>query len=305
MVKIKAYRLKKGDIVGVCAPSGIIKEKHKEDLEKSEKILSEYNITPLYSKNLFSQSLKYSASPKEKSDDLNQLIKNKKVKAVLFAKGGNNCNSILPLINYNAIKENPKSFIGFSDNTVLLNAIYKKTGLITYHFTNYKGFCEKNIEFNKKQFEKNFIIGNIGVVDQNSKWTSIRNGIAKGKLMGGNLGSLVKILNTEYCPSFNNKILFIEDLSMESDVESISSYLYQLKNSKVFEKINGLLIGYYDSKDITLEEIVMDVVKEYKFPILKCNDFGHTDTNIVIPIGIKCTLDANKNCLIYDEKTMK
>ncbi len=306
VLAIKPNRLKSGDMVGICAPSGVVKEKHKKDFTNSEKILAEYNIKPVYSKKLYADSFKYSASPKEKSNDINELISNDKIKAIIFAKGGNNCNGILPFIDYNAIKKNPKAFVGFSDNSILLNAIYKKTGLITYHFTNYKGFCESNISFNKKQFEKNFIIGNKGIVDQNEKWVSIRKGVATGKLIGGNLSSLVKILNTEYCPSFNNKILFIEDLSLESSVESISSYLYQLKNSKVFEKINGLLIGNYDTQEgITLEEIVMDVVQEYNFPILKCNDFGHTDTNIVLPIGIKCTLDANKKYIVYEEQTMK
>ena len=141
--------------------------------------------------------MKYSASPKEKSEDLNDLISNVEIKAIIFAKGGSNCNGILPFIDYDCIKKNPKAFVGFSDNTILLNAIYKKTGLITYHFTNYKGFCEKNIIFNKKQFEKNFIIGNKGIVDKNEEWVSIRKGVATGKLIGGNLASLVKILNTE------------------------------------------------------------------------------------------------------------
>lgn len=305
-LKIKASRLKSGDNIGVCSPSGIVEKKHNLDFKKSEKLLASYNIKTIYSKKLYAKSLKYSASPKEKSEDLNDLISNVEIKAIIFAKGGSNCNGILPFIDYDCIKKNPKAFVGFSDNTILLNAIYKKTGLITYHFTNYKGFCEKNIIFNKKQFEKNFIIGNKGIVDKNEEWVSIRKGVATGKLIGGNLASLVKILNTEYCPSFDNKILFIEDLSFESCAEDISSYLYQLKNSKVFEKINGLLIGAYDPKEgYTLEEIVMDVVKEYNFPVLKCNDFGHTATNIVLPIGIKCTLDANKKYLVYEEQTMK
>ena len=159
-LNIKANRLKSGDMVGICSPSGMVEEKHKEDFKKSEKILANYNIKAVYSKKLYAKSLIYSASPKEKSDDLNELISNDKIKAVIFAKGGSNCNGILPFINYDSIKKNPKAFVGFSDNTILLNAIYKKTGLITYHFTNYKGFCEKNMTFNRKQCEKNFIIGN-------------------------------------------------------------------------------------------------------------------------------------------------
>ncbi len=300
---MKSKKLEKGDLIGVCSPSGLIKEKHKEEFKNSEKILKEYDLKVQYSDNLFANSLIYSASTYEKSSDINNLIENKDIKAIIFAKGGNNSNSILDLINYQKIKENPKIFMGFSDNTVLLNAINKKTGLVTYHFTNFKGFCEENIEFNRKQFENVFIYGNKGNVDKNSIWKTIRSGVCKGKLVGGNLSSLVKILNTEYSPNFKNKILFIEDLAFESSAEMVSSYLYQLKQSGVFENIRGLLIGNYDTKDdIPLEKIVLDIVKEYDFPIVKCDDFGHTASNIVLPIGLDCTLDANKCILIYDEK---
>lgn len=76
--------------------------------------------------------------------------------------------------------------------------------------------------------------------------------------------------------------------------------------NKVFEQISGLLIGNYDTQEkITLEELVKEVTKEYDFPIIKCNDFGHTGTNSVLPIGIKCTLDADKCELIFEENITK
>ena len=303
---MKANKLKKGDKIGVCASSGIISEKHTKDLEKSRKLLNEYHLMPIYSKNLFSKTLKYSSTPIEKSQDLNDLINDKEIKAIIFAKGGNNSISILILIDYDKIKVNPKMFIGFSDNTVLLNAIYKKTGLVTYHFTNYKGFCEKNLDFNRKQFENVFLDGNKGIVSKNSSWKILKKGVATGKLIGGNLNAITKLLNTEYCPSFRNNILFLEDLAFESNIEMISSYIYQLKNSKVFEQISGLLIGNYDTQEeITLEEVIMESIQEYNFPVLKCEDFGHTSSNIVLPIGLKCILDAKEGNLIYEEKSAK
>lgn len=302
---MKPNRLIKGNLIGVCAPSGTIKEKDRKDLIRASKLLEKYKLKIIYSKNLFSNSLGYSASVKEKSLDFNELIKNKEVNAIIFAKGGANCNSILDCLDYESIKANPKFIIGFSDNTVLLNAIYKKTGLVTYHFTNFKNFCEKNLEYNIKQFENVMIKGYKGEVEHASDWITVRKGKANGKLVGGNLASLVKILNTEYCPDFKGNILFLEDLSFESDIEMVSSYLYQLKQGKVFDEISGLLLGNYDSKQskITFEKVVMDVVNDYKFPIIKCDDFGHTNNNMVLPIGILCTIDANNMKLIYEERT--
>lgn len=303
---MKANRLKQNDIVGVCAPSGYLKEKNKNDLEIAENYLNELGLKVKYGTNIYSHSCGYSASVKEKTEDINKLINDKSIKAISFAKGGNNANSILDNIDYIGIKNNPKIFFGFSDNTVLLNAIYKKTGLITYHFTNFKGLFEKNIEFNKQQFIDAFINGYKGNLKHNSEWKSLRAGVATGRLIGGNLGSFVKLLNTKYCPNFKNKILLIEDLGYEDGVEQISSLLYQLKMNKVFDKISGILIGNYDSEEeTTIEELVMEVTKEYHFPIIKCNDFGHTETNIVLPIGLKCTIDANKCELILNEKTTK
>lgn len=301
---MKAKRLNKNSIIGVCAPSGYVKEKNKEELDYSQKLLKELDLEVKYSKNLYSNSLGYSATVEEKQEDINSLIKDKSVNAIAFAKGGNNANSILDLIDYEDIKKNPKIFFGFSDNTVLLNAIYKMTGLITYHFTNFKGLFES--DFNKEQFITAFIHGYKGNVNHNSDWFTIRKGNCTGKLIGGNLGSIVKTLNTKYSPIFKNNILFIEDLSLEDGIEEVSSLLYELKMNKVFDKISGLLIGNYDSEsDIQIEDLVSEVTKDYNFPIIKCNDFGHTKTNIVLPIGIKCTMDADNCKLKFEENTVR
>ena len=303
---MKAKRLNKNSIIGVCAPSGYVKEKNKEELDYAQKLLKELDLEVKYSKNLYSNSLGYSATVEEKQEDINFLIKDKSVNAIAFAKGGNNANSILDLIDYEDIKKNPKIFFGFSDNTVLLNAIYKMTGLITYHFTNFKGLFESAIDFNKEQFITAFIHGYKGNVKHNSDWLTIREGKCTGKLIGGNLSSIVKILNTKYSPIFKNNILFIEALSLEDGIEEVSSLLYELKMNKVFDKISGLLIGNYDSEsDIQIEDLVCEVTKDYNFPIIKCNDFGHTKTNIVLPIGIKCTMDADNCELKFEENTVR
>ena len=290
---MKAKRLNKNSIIGVCAPSGYVKEKNKEELDYAQKLLKELDLEVKYSKNLYSNSLGYSATVEEKQEDINFLIKDKSVNAIAFAKGGNNANSILDLIDYEDIKKNPKIFFGFSDNTVLLNAIYKMTGLITYHFK-----LKDKVYYTYSGYKGN--------VKHNSDWLTIRKGKCTGKLIGGNLGSIVKILNTKYSPIFKNNILFIEALSLEDGIEEVSSLLYELKMNKVFDKISGLLIGNYDSEsDIQIEDLVSEVTKDYNFPIIKCNDFGHTKTNIVLPIGIKCTMDADNCELKFEENTVR
>ncbi len=301
-----ANNLKSGDCVGVCAPSGIIKNTHSTELKRSEKFFNEYGISVKYSKNLYANTLGYSATVKDKVDDLNSLIRDKQIKAIVFAKGGNNSNSILDYIDYEAIKNNPKIFMGFSDITILLNAIYKMTGLVTYHFTNFKGFCSGNEVFNRHQFEEAFLNKLIGNAEKLSNWQVIRHGCASGKLVGGNVNTLVKLIGTKYCPRFDNKILFIEAFGMEHSAEEVMSVIYQLKQNGVFNKINGLIIGNYDnSYNYKLENIVLEVVNDSTFPIIKCNDFGHTTTNMVLPIGLQCSINTSDCSLCFKQKLTK
>ena len=300
-----AKKLGKSSIVGVCAPSGDVGEEDLEKINNTENLLKVYGINTKYSDNLTYQSVKYSDKLLKKIEDLNSLIKDKNTSAIIFARGGNTCNSLLDKIDYDAIKSNPKIFVGLSDNTILLNAIYKKCELVTYHFENFKRFCNYENSFNKKQFVNVFIKGQIGEVEKDSEWKTIRSGKAEGILVGGSLGSLVKILNTEYCPDFEGKILFIEELSFESDIDQLISSIYLLKQNEVFERISGLLIGNYESDKANIEDIVLDIVKEYDFPILKCDDFGHIDRNIVLAIGANFILDDTNTKLIYTDKILE
>ena len=110
----------------------------------------------------------------------------------------------------------------------------------------------------------------------------------------------------EYCPEFEDKILFLEDYDKSASPEQVDCCLHILKQQKVFEKIKGLWLGHYDHESkIPYEEIVMNVVKEYNFPIVKCDDFGHNTPNTVIPIGIKARLDANNKTITLLERCVE
>jgi muramoyltetrapeptide carboxypeptidase LdcA involved in peptidoglycan recycling len=122
--------------------------------------------------------------------------------------------------------------------------------------------------------------------------------IATGKLIGGNLSLIT--LNADYL-DFQDKILFIEELSYESEPERVSSYLYKLKQLGIFKKIKGLWIGNYES-NISLEKIVMDTIGEMnvKYPIIKSNNFGHGDRIMTIPLGVEAKIQNGRIELIED-----
>lgn len=289
-------KLKKGDTIAVIAPSNHVDEDDKIYLRKTEKLFNSKGINVIYGKNIYSNSLGYGASADEKAEDLNFAFSQKDVKAVFCAKGGENSNSLFEFINYDIIKKMPKIFCGFSDSTYLLNMIYEKTGLVTFHSATFKSISDWDKPCVFEDIIDKLVDGKIDLKRENEKFITIKKGEAEGILIGGNLNCLSHMASGKYKLDFKNKILFIEDLGEESNPKFVSSFLYKLKQEGVFDKIKGLWIGSYNHESkITLEKIVEDVLQDkYSFPIIKSDNFGHIDNKITIPIGVKAKIDTSK-----------
>ena len=237
----------------------------------------------------FSNTNGYSATPKEKAEDINAMFADKNVKMIWCAKGGNNSNSTFEYLDYELIKKNPKIICGYSDITSLTNIITEKTGLITFSGTNFKTIATDETDFSYKEALNRFVEGSLELGPKNEEYIIIQDGTAEGELIGGNLSLIRGMVAGKYSIDFTDKILFVEELGLETDPAGISNHLYYMKQNGVFKKIKGLWIGNYEHESgITLEKIVMDVLgNEYKFPIIKSNNFGHTERKTVIPIGMK------------------
>lgn len=296
---ILPQRLEKGDCIGVVAPSSPIIGERKEDIEKAKEIVEKNGFKVKFSKNLFSNTNGYSATAKEKAEDINAMFEDKEVKMIWCAAGGANSNSTFEYLDYELIKENPKIICGYSDITSLINMIHEKTGLVTFSGMNFRTMVRDEDNFSYNEVMNRFLNGRLefGRPNGENEYKTIQEGIAEGELIGGNL-SLTKGLTTgKYKMNFENKILFLEELGFESDPEMVSNYLYYMKQNEVFDKIKGLWLGNYEHESgITLEKIVMDVVDgEYKFPIIKSNNFGHVYKQTVIPIGTRARIDTRKD----------
>ena len=137
-MKILPKALKVGDTIGVVATSNPIIDENIEEMERARKIIEEKGFKVKYSKNLFSNTNGYSASAKEKAEDINSMFEDKEVKMIWCAKGGENSNSVFDYLDYEMIKKNPKIICGFSDITSITNIISAKTGLVTFSGTNFK-----------------------------------------------------------------------------------------------------------------------------------------------------------------------
>lgn len=290
-------RLKRGDTIGVVAPSNPIIGDNIEELERAKEIVEKSGFKVKLSNNIFSNTNGYSSTAKEKAEDINNMFRDKEVKMIWCAKGGNNSNTVFEFLDYELIKQNPKILCGYSDITSLTNIIYAKTGLITFSGTNFKTIATDETDYSYREAMKRFVEGSLELGKANEEYVTIQEGQVEGKLIGGNLTLMYSLVRGKYQVDFQDKILFIEELGFETDPAMASHALAHMKQNGVFEKIKGLWIGNYQHEsNITLEQIVLDTLEEkYQFPIIKSNNFGHIETKTVIPIGTKARIDTNQS----------
>ena len=287
-------RIKKGDTIGVISPSSKIDEDDLETINNSILLMESTGLKVKFAKNAFSKTLGYSATPMEKAEDIKEMFLDKDVKMIFCVSGGFNSNSVFDYLDYDIIKNNPKPLCGFSDSTSLTNVIYEKTGVITFNGPTFKALTSWATSYAYEEFVKRFIDGNMQLGQDDDQYITIREGKAEGILVGGNLSLVSEMVAGNYSIDFRDKILFIEEFCLETPPEGISNYLYHMKQNGVFDKIKGIWLGNYDGS-VALERILLDVLEDkYIFPIIKSNNFGHTEKKTIIPVGGKSAIDTGK-----------
>ncbi len=291
-------KLKKGDKIGVVAPAGIIRKKDLEDLNNSITLMEASGFEIEFGKYVFNASLGYTNSGKEKAQDINNMFRNPEIKAIFAVAGGADSNSTFEYLDYDLIKSNPKILCGFSDITSITNIITEKTGLITYNGPTFKALTSWETAYGYEQVIKRFVEGSKKLGEPDDEFDVIRNGYAEGQLVGGNLSRIANLSSGTYSVTFEDKILFIEELYFESPTTEVNYNLYRMKQNGVFNKIKGIWVGNYEG-EVALEKILLDVIGEsIDVPIIKSNNFGHIDKKVVIPVGGTARIDTNSSEII-------
>ncbi len=292
-------RLKRGDRIGIVSPSAPIDtDELLSRLNSGIRVLEDMGFDVVTAKNALRVRGHSAGTPLEKADDINTMFADRSISAIICSQGGGTANACLPLLDWELIRKNPKIFCGFSDISVLLNAIYSKTGLVTFHGSDVAwGFGWKPTEYDISEFTGRLLEGRIGEVTPAGQRKMVRGGKAAGRLMGGNLMCLLKLAGTPYWPDFSDTILFMEGYTVGSD--DCDHMFNQLMQMGVFESIRGAVVGYIHSlqtakHDVAqMEDVLLEVTKDYTFPILKVNDFGHECPNTIIPVGGMGLVDAD------------
>ena len=184
---IKPKKLEKGDKIGIIAPSSPITEESIETINNSILLMESSGFQIQFGKYVFTNELGYSATAKQKAEDINNMFANKEIKAIFCASGGANSNSTFEYLDYELIKNNPKIICGFSDSDALTNIITEKTGLITFCGSTFKSLTSWATTYGYEQVMKRFVDGKTQLREDNEEFKTIKEGIAEGRLIGGNL----------------------------------------------------------------------------------------------------------------------
>lgn len=283
--------LKKGDVVFIVAPSGVVASK-KNLVKKAIKIVEEWGLKVELGNYVFAKNNHFAGTDNQRLEDFQEALNNLKVKAIWCARGGYGAMRIIDKINFSTLKQQPKWLIGFSDITVLHHQFYNE-GVQSIHAMMCTGIRAtdlqtKEVKANLKSLKK-ALFGEKLLYTINSSKYNIK-GEAKGILVGGNLSLLQASLASKSALNTENKILFIEEVSEYK--YSIDRMLYSLKRAGYFKNIKGLIVG--GMTDIkknnpafgkTIEELILEVIKEYHFPVLFNFPSGHGEENRAIIFG--------------------
>ena len=284
---LKPKSLKIGETIGVCAPSGIF---NKTKFDQGLNIIKKMGFKIYIPKGLNKKKKYFAGSDEHRANIINHLFSNNDIKAIICAKGGYGAIRVLPFLDYNIIKNNPKLFIGFSDITSLLSVFENKCFFQVIH-----GPVITSLGQNSNKTLKSFfnILTSFSskVIFENN--ITLYKGNAQGILSGGNLTTICHLLGTNFQPEFRGKILFLEEI--KEAPYRIDRMLTQMKMAGVFNGINGVVAGSFnDCGDINMIfEILLEIFHEFQIPVFAGLDAGHGKTNLSLPFGKMVRLDSN------------
>jgi muramoyltetrapeptide carboxypeptidase len=291
--------IQKGDTIGLVAPAGSLISK--DTFAAGIQFLEKRGFNLKFNRKLLDSIGYLAGSDQERADDFNGLWGDPDVKAIVAARGGYGSLRMIDLLDMKQIRKKPKIFIGFSDLTVLLNAIRRKTKLVTFH-----GPVVTTLASIDRQSRTSFfdvLTKQMPGQIKSSGIKVLKGGRAKGFLYGGNLTTLVHTIGTPYEIPWIDSILFIEDIG-ESPYR-LDRLLTHLDKAGCLQKINGLLIGSFADNDKKERAVLHNTVQKRITEILNGRDIpvwtnfptGHCKRNITLPVGAEVKMDSHSGIL--------
>ncbi len=326
MNKTYPEKLKEGDEVRIIAPARSLAIIGVESREIADGRFAELGLKLTFGKHVNETDDFNSSSISSRVEDLNEAFADKNVKAVITVIGGFNSNQLLNYIDWDLINKNPKIFCGYSDITVLNNAIYAKTGLVNYNGPHYSTFGQKHyFDYTLEHFKKClmsdepfsleaskswsddlwFMDQEARVLEDNPGFLVINEGQSEGTIIGGNINTLNLLQGTEYFPDIRDSVLFVED-DEGTAPHIFDRDLQSLIHLPEFGKVRGMVIGRFQKKSKISNDLLIKIIKTKRelndIPVIAGVDFGHTDPKITFPIGGEISIKADKTPTLFVSK---
>jgi muramoyltetrapeptide carboxypeptidase len=302
-MSIKPTRLKKGDTVAVIAPAS---PPNKENLKRGLKFVEDLGLKYKLGKSLYSEYGYLAGNDEARLSDLNEMFLDNEIKAIICAGGGYGTARIASAIDYDAIKNNPKIFWGYSDITFLHTAIRQETGLITFHGPMLASDIGKEgaNQVSRDTFQQLFTPAELNYDSSISQIEELVPGSAEGPLVGGNLSLLSSSMGTPFEIDTEGKILLIEDINEEP--RAVDRMLNQLYMAGKLQESAGIIIGDFNNcvpereLSLSLEEVIDHYIQLAGRPALKGFKMGHCSPHIGVPLGADASMDTKEKTLYVE-----
>ena len=296
---LKPPRLKVGDTVGLVSPASFV---DKETLQEFTKVLSQLGLKVKTGAHILDQYGYLAGRDADRAADVNAMFADASIQALLTMGGGWGCNRILPLLDYELIRRNPKIIMGYSDVTSLVLAIYARSKVVTFHGP--MGTSTWN-PYSVDYVQRILFTGEALTLRNlpNTPVETITPGKVRGRLVGGNLSVLAAMVGSPYLPEWNQSILFVEDTG--EDIYRIDRLLTQLQLAGILKQLAGFIFGRCtkctkgegNEPSLTLPQVLSDRIRPLGIPAWYGSMIGHIKNKFTLPIGAEVEIDASKGTI--------
>jgi muramoyltetrapeptide carboxypeptidase len=309
---VRPRRLRPGSTVGLVSPGSPVAEDL--DVQLAQESFEAMGLRVRLGEHVRERRGYLAGGDAERAADLNRMFADPSIDAVFALRGGWGSARILPLVDFDAIRRNPKVFVGYSDITALLNAIHARTGLITFHgpmgISRWGRFPYEH--FRRLLFDAEALElanpANIGddLVQREHRVQTITPGTARGRLLGGNLTVLAAIIGSDYLPTWDGAILFLEDI--DEGIHRMDRMLTQLRLAGVLGRLGGFVFGKCTNcgpdnspgggfGSPTLQQVIVDHVRPLGIPAWSGAMIGHIADQWTVPVGAEVEIDAARGVI--------
>ncbi len=296
--------IKKGDTIGMVAPSS---RQVESKIMNGVKKLEELGFKVVLGASCNKQIINYTKEEDIiKAKDINDMFENDEIDVIICQNGGYGTPRIIDMLDFQMIKKHPKPFVGFSDITLILNALYKKGGFGSYHgpMVAVDFYTEKHNKSIESFLEVAMTKKEIIINEHNEYDVKVINeGISEGVLVGGNLSLLDVLISSEYMFDPKGKILLIEETQEQN--YRIDRMMQKMRLAGVLDKLSGIVIGGITGEDTPQKgsfEKFKELLSEYDYPILFNLPIGHVTPRLTVPIGAEVKIDTYEKTLTIKER---